>query len=145
MRCLPAPAVFLLLAAASQAADLSAEQRGFLEENCIECHDAAARKGGLDLTALRFDPEEPATFARWVGVHDRVRDGEMPPKKAGQPEPADRLAFLAGLSDRLAGADRERARTAGRSIWRRLNRYEYENSLRDLLSAPWLQLLDKLP
>ena len=37
------------------------------------------------------------------------------------------------------------ATTPGRSVLRRLNRYEYENTLRDLLSAPWLQLKDSLP
>jgi mono/diheme cytochrome c family protein len=147
MRNPPAPVAVVLLAvaAASPAADLSPPHREFLVENCTGCHDAGVRKGGLDLTALRFDPADPATFARWVTVHDRVRDGEMPPKSAGPPEPADRRAFLAGLSDRLAAADRELARTAGRAVWRRLNRYEYENTLRDLLAAPWLQLRDKLP
>ena len=137
--------ILLSVAGASPAADLPCPQREFLEDHCVGCHDAAVRKGGLDLTALRFDPADPATFARWVTVHDRVRDGEMPPKKADQPEPADRRAFLAGLSDRLAAADRERARTAGRAVWRRLNRYEYENTLRDLLDAPWLQVKDMLP
>src|SRR5712671_2616489 len=38
-----------------------------------------------------------------------------------------------------------RAATQGRSMLRRLNRYEYENTVRDLLSAPWLQLRDSLP
>ncbi|HEX8200929.1 MAG TPA: c-type cytochrome domain-containing protein, partial [Isosphaeraceae bacterium] len=111
MRILPptASVVLLVVVAASPAADLSAPQREFLEDNCVGCHDATIRKGGLDLTALRFDPDDPATFARWVTVHDRVRDGEMPPKSVQPPEPADRRAFLAGLSDRLAAADRERA------------------------------------
>jgi mono/diheme cytochrome c family protein len=147
MRILLASAVIVLsaVAATSPAADLPAPRGEFLEENCIGCHDAAARKGGLDLTALPFDPADPATFARWVTVHDRVRDGEMPPKSEEQPEPAEKRAFLSELSDRLAAADHERARAAGRSVWRRLNRYEYENTVRDLLDAPWLQLRDRLP
>src|SRR5678815_3177024 len=33
----------------------------------------------------------------------------------------------------------------GRATQRRLNRYEYENALRDLLHAPWLQIRDALP
>jgi len=33
----------------------------------------------------------------------------------------------------------------GRATRRRLNRYEYENALRDLLHAPWLQVRDSLP
>ena len=41
----------------------------------------------------------------------------------------------------------ERAGIAGegRATQRRLNRYEYENALRDLLHAPWLQIRDALP
>ncbi len=33
----------------------------------------------------------------------------------------------------------------GRSTWRRMNRYEYENTLRDILGAPWLQVKEMLP
>src|SRR3954467_7450438 len=33
----------------------------------------------------------------------------------------------------------------GRAVQRRLNRYEYENALRDLLKVPWAQVKDKLP
>ena len=93
---------------------------------------------------LAFGAVDPGSVARWVQVHDRVRDGAMPPKSAEAPDAAERAAFLTGLSEGLAAADRERDRTAGRSIWRRLNRYEYENTVRDLLGAPWLQLRDKL-
>ena len=137
--------LLLAVAPASPVADLPPSQREFLEESCVGCHDAAVRKGGLDVTALKFDTSDPANFARWVAIHDRVRDGEMPPKSAGPLDPDDQRGFLAALSDRLAAADRERDRTVGRSVWRRLNRYEYENTVRDLLAAPWLQLRDKLP
>src|SRR5207344_2775384 len=33
----------------------------------------------------------------------------------------------------------------GRATRRRMNRYEYETALRDLLHAPWLQVRDSLP
>jgi hypothetical protein len=41
--------------------------------------------------------------------------------------------------------ERKHAATAGRAVMRRLNRYEYENTVRDLLAAPWLHLRDSLP
>jgi hypothetical protein len=135
----------LVLVAPAVAGELPPGPREFLEANCLGCHDAASRKGGLDLGALAFDTADPANFATWVRLHDRVRDGEMPPKDAEAPAAADRAAFLKGLAAPLAAADRERARVAGRAVWRRLNRYEYENTVRDLLAAPWLQLRDKLP
>jgi hypothetical protein len=78
-------------------------------------------------------------------VHDRVRDGEMPPKKKARPEPAELEAFTRSLSSSLVAVEQARAAREGRATQRRLNRYEYENALRDLLHAPWLQVRDSLP
>ena len=80
-----------------------------------------------------------------VKVHDRVSDHEMPPKKEKQPAPAAVDAFLKTLAPPLIAADQKREASEGRSIWRRLNRSEYENTLRDLLGAPWLQIKEMLP
>src|SRR6266542_1437068 len=63
------------------ARDLPGAGRQFLEQYCVECHDADTKKGGLDLTSLKFDPADSTNFSRWVLVHDRVSNGEMPPKK----------------------------------------------------------------
>jgi len=127
------------------AADATPPGRAFLEKHCFDCHDPDNAKGGLDLTALKFDTKDQKIFAKWVTVHDRIRDGEMPPKKRTQPNPADVSAFLKSLAEPLAAADEAREASDGRSTWRRLNRYEYENSLRDLLQAPWLQISQILP
>src|ERR1051326_5785685 len=45
----------------------------------------------------------------------------------------------------LFAVEEARVRREGRSTWRRMNRYEYENTLRDLLDAPWLQIKEMLP
>jgi mono/diheme cytochrome c family protein len=132
-------------AAPAVAADGPAVPREFLAASCLGCHDAASKKGGLDLDAMALEPADPASRAAWVRIHDRVRDGEMPPKDAEPPDAGERRAFLEALANELAAADHARDREVGRSIWRRLNRYEYENTVRDLLGAPWLQLRDKLP
>ena len=128
------------------AAGAAADVRAFLDANCLACHDARTKKGNLDLSALRFDPADEKTFAIWVKVHDRVRDGEMPPGgKEAQPAPAARAGFLKALAGPLIAADEARVRREGRAVWRRMNRYEYENALRDLLDAPWLQVKELLP
>lgn len=124
--------------------------RAFLEANCYACHSGATKQGNLDLAALNADlsPADLADaekFARWVQVHDPVRDGEMPPKGLPQPPVAERAAFLQALAAPLIKADAARKRSEGRATWRRMNRYEYENTLRDLLGAPWLQIKDLLP
>src|SRR5262245_20388029 len=119
--------------------------RGFLEANCYACHNSQARKGDLDLTALKFDLADDKTFTTWVKVHDRVLAGEMPPGKAAQPDEASRAAFLKALAQPMIEADDARVLREGRAAWRRMNRYEYENTLRDLLGAPWLQVKEMLP
>ncbi|MEW6306695.1 MAG: DUF1592 domain-containing protein [Verrucomicrobiota bacterium] len=118
---------------------------GFVQNHCVECHDSEVKKADLDLTALKFDLKDDAAFNTWVKVHDRVRDGEMPPKKKAQPKRTERDKFTQSLFDSLVAADQAKARATGRAVWRRLNRYEYENTLRDLLHAPWLQIKEMLP
>ena len=119
--------------------------RAFLEANCVACHNSANKKAGLDLTALKDDYTDATTFATWVKVHDRVYEKEMPPKSAPQPDDSARSTFLKNLSQPLIAADAARIRREGRAVWRRMNHYEYENTLRDLLDAPWLQVKELLP
>lgn len=120
--------------------------RDYVETHCVSCHDPETKKGGLDLSALRFDPADPAGFAAWVKVHDRVRDGEMPPQGVKhRPDNDSTTEFLAALAAPLAAADRDRVAREGRATMRRLNRYEYENTLRDLFAAPWLRVREMLP
>ncbi len=117
----------------------------FLVKHCVECHDSATNKGGLDLTELGFDLTAPGVFDKWVAVHDRVSTGEMPPKKRPRPDRAEVETLTRSLSASLAAAELAETAGRGRATRRRLNRYEYENVLRDLLHAPWLQVKDALP
>ena len=122
-----------------------APTQAFIEQHCAGCHDDVEKKGDLDLTALAFAPKDPKNFATWVKVHDRVSAGEMPPKKKTRPPATELQSFLGTLSSTLTAAERETLAGEGRATRRRLNRYEYENALRDLLGAPWLQVRDSLP
>ena len=139
------PGVFFATVTALTAGELPRASRLFVEKHCVECHDAATKKGGLDLTSLRFEPAFSSNFSRWVLVHDRVSNGEMPPKKKARPEAAEREAFTKSLAASLVSVERASIAKEGRATRRRLNRYEYENALRDLLHAPWLQVRDSLP
>ncbi|MFT6595167.1 MAG: hypothetical protein ACJAT3_001139, partial [Akkermansiaceae bacterium] len=114
----------------------------FLETHCFDCHDSGTQKGKLDLTALKLDESD---FETWVKVHDRVRSGEMPPAKKPRPEAAEIDATLATLAEKLAALDSAKQKREGRSRLRRLNRVEFENSLRDLLAMPALKIKDDLP
>src|SRR6266540_5812183 len=92
-------------AAAAAAADLPPGVGKFVERHCSECHDAETKKGGLDLTGLKFDLANPTNFSTWVTVHDRVEHGEMPPKKKARPEPAELESFTKTLSSSLVSAE----------------------------------------
>lgn len=136
-------ALALLLASIGEAQPAAAA--AFIEKHCAACHDAVEKKGDLDLTSLALNPGDPKNFARWLKVHDRVELGEMPPKKKTRPAAGEVREFVAPLAQALAAAEQARAGDEGRATRRRLNRYEYENALRDLLHAPWLQVKDALP
>ena len=136
--------LFTLAASSLRGTPPPAAMQGFIETHCASCHDEVEKKGGLDLTKLTLRPDDPKNFAQWVTVHDYVSSGEMPPKKKTRPPATERDAFVGMLSSTLTAAERAEA-SEGRATQRRLNRYEYENAVRDLLGAPWLQIKDGLP
>ena len=137
--------LFLLACAGLSVQATADELHGFLQKHCFECHDPDTKKGSLDLTTLSFDLVDQANFSRWVKVHDRVALGEMPPKKKPRPPARELKAFTNSLSASLFAADRQRIAKEGRATQRRLNRYEYEDTLSDLLQLPYLEVKSFLP
>jgi hypothetical protein len=117
----------------------------YTDKYCSSCHNDEDKKGRLDLTSLPLDLTASADFAAWIKVHDRLNVGEMPPKEKKRPDAAETAAFLAALRSTLVTEDRALIASEGRATQRRLNGYEYENALRDLLSAPWLQIRGQFP
>jgi mono/diheme cytochrome c family protein len=132
--------------AAEPVAALSPTLRGFFDTHCTACHDAESKKGGLDLAALAADFANPSVFDQWVQVHDRLRAGEMPPPaRKKQPTATEREAVVELLNAELVKAEQARRAGDGRAVLRRLNRKEYENTLRDLLGLPGLSVKELLP
>ncbi len=118
----------------------------FFQSNCLDCHSADAPEGGFRIDQLSLKTPNRDQLARLVLLYDRVHAGEMPPKNADQPPPAERAAFLAELRTNLVAIEKKIADDAGgRSMVRRMNRVEYESTLRDLLGLPLLRVKDLLP
>src|SRR5439155_17864806 len=69
----------------------------------------------------------------------------MPPEEIERPNRADAAAFVKLLASSLTAAERQVTAREGRASQRRLNRYEFENAVGDLLQAPWLQIKNDLP
>jgi hypothetical protein len=123
---------------------ISASIENFINEHCIECHSGDEPDGRLAFASLNFDLSSPPIRARWVHIHDRVRDLEMPPAP-NDLTPAERSEFLRQLSQKLHTADIAEVAMEGRGPIRRLNRDEYQQNLSDVLKLPALDIRDILP
>ncbi len=117
--------------------------RELIANHCVDCHGPTVQKAKLRLDQLTGAFADPAAFGMWVKVHDRVKAGEMPPKKKLGPK--ETAPALMALGDALTSADQKRQQERGRTVMRRLSRVEFENTLRDLLDLPWLEVKDLLP
>ena len=106
----------------------------FIKEHCLRCHGPEQAKGDLRLDQLDTNFSKPSTFERWREVVTRVQSGEMPPKKEPRPQPAQVQTFVRQVSARLEEAGAKQ-RAEGRVVLRRLNRVEYENTVRDLFAV----------
>ncbi len=138
--------VVLLAAAIGTARAADPGWKKFVDRHCVECHDGETKKGALDLTALSAGLADSKARAAWVTVHDRVASGEMPPpKKKSRPTPAEARAFTNALSKALVGAEEKQTAQEGRATQRRMNRHEYEATVRDLLFLPALEVKGFLP
>jgi len=122
---------------------IDSQTSAFILTHCLRCHGPEKTKGDLRLDQLDMDFSKSATLGRWWEVLTRVQSGEMPPNKEPRPEPAQLQAFVRQLSTRLNEAVAKR-RAEGRVVLRRLNRTEYENTVRDLLGVQ-TPLKDLLP
>jgi hypothetical protein len=129
----------LLLSTSPVAAQSDAVKR-FFSEYCNDCHSGDTPDGGLSLEALSANLSEPAVFAKWERIYDRVVSGEMPPKDSEQPATGLREGFILSLRDALVRGHQ----TSKGTVLRRLNRREYENTLNDLFGTN-LDLASRLP
>ena len=134
-----------LFAPICQGADSPQTLTTLFDSHCVECHDGEEAEGGLDLLSLEWDLEDPHVTGIWVKIHDRLASGEMPPKDASGLDEVERGAAAKDLASRIARFQEKRYAQHGRAVSRRVNRFEYENILRDLLHDPALKVADQLP
>lgn len=107
------------------------ELQSLVQSHCVDCHRGEASEANLDLTRLEWNPSEPMNRDRWIRVIDRVRRGEMPPNDTIPSEEVDR--FVEWGESTIIREIRSTYHREGRTLLRRLNRREFENSLHNLL------------
>ncbi|MGH7955664.1 MAG: DUF1587 domain-containing protein, partial [Opitutaceae bacterium] len=105
-----------------------------IKNYCIDCHDSGQRKGDLSLEEI--DPANPGSNSEvWEKVVEKLHHRQMPP--LGEPRPGSEaysrvVAQLTTSLDQAASAAPNPGRT---DTFRRLNRTEYQNAIRDLLGV----------
>ena len=116
------------------AAAAPAQDRTFLNQYCVTCHNERTKTAGLMLDKMDIEHvgDNPET---WEKVVLKLRTGMMPPSGARRP---DRSMIDAFTSTVEAALDRAAAAkpNPGTTALHRLNRTEYGNAIRDLLALP---------
>ena len=104
----------------------------FFAKNCVSCHNAASKAGGLDLQSLKRPDSVNKFRETWESVQREITTGQMPPKGMPRPNPTELKTLTAQIGAEFDLADRRNAANPGRVTARRLNRAEYNNTIRDL-------------
>jgi hypothetical protein len=109
--------------------------RPFLAKNCFPCHGNEKHKRDLNFESLTSAMTLIDDRDRWDEVVMKLRHREMPPDDEPQPPEHQRQAVATWLARELARIDRLTPPDPGRVTARRLNRAEYNNTIRDLLGV----------
>ena len=123
-----------------QAADPT--PRALLNQYCVVCHNDKLKTAGLLLD--KADPTNVSLDAEtWEKVVRKLRAGAMPPQGMPRPDHATIEHFVETLETSLDSAAAAKP-NPGRTVVHRLNRAEYANSIRDMLTLD-VDVSDLLP
>jgi hypothetical protein len=105
----------------------------FLQQYCFTCHNERAKTAGLTLE--KFYLSNLADNAEvWEKVIRKLRSNAMPPAGLPRPDKAVSESFTGWMETSLDRAAASHP-NPGHAIVHRLNRAEYANAIRDLLSV----------
>jgi Protein of unknown function (DUF1592)/Protein of unknown function (DUF1588)/Protein of unknown function (DUF1587)/Protein of unknown function (DUF1585)/Protein of unknown function (DUF1595) len=107
----------------------------FVAKHCVECHGPKKKSAGLALHIYTDEKSILKDRKKWHEVVRMVHSGEMPQEKRPRPDLKDTDAFLKAINDIFVAADASGQRDPGRVTMRRLNRAEYNNTIRDLVGV----------
>ena len=118
--------------------------RRLFGDYCQKCHSGSKHKGDFQIESLTEDYANRQNREQWLAVLEQLKTGEMPPKEKPQPSTQEIEAVVKWIGGRAGAAEIARRSAEGRVVMRRLNRAEYANTVRDLLSVD-VDLTDLLP
>lgn len=105
----------------------------FIKKHCVGCHGKTDAEADLSLVGYEDGMSVVRGRKTFEAVLTMVRDGVMPPEGKPQPSLEEREAFIRSVEAVFGWADKHAPADPGRITMRRLNRNEYNNTVRDLM------------
>lgn len=110
---------------------------------CISCHNADENEAGINFETVRSEETLENTEV-WERAIKKLESRQMPPTDRQRPSEATYEAVLANLIGAIDEAAEERPNPGRTDTFRRLNRTEYQNAIRDLVGID-VDAADLLP
>src|SRR5262249_15250300 len=104
-----------------------------VDQFCAACHDSRMKMGGLDLSSIQLEDITQHTDV-WEKIVRKLRTRQMPPVGMNRPSESTYKAVVNWLSDVLDKTSEKHPNPGRTETFRRLNRTEYQNAIRDLLA-----------
>jgi hypothetical protein len=117
-----------------QQADYPRHVQPLLQTYCHQCHNRQKHKGGFSLDSFPTLEQVRADRKTWTELLRKLRTQEMPPEDEAQPSDKERQFLVTWIDSLLFPVDCDHP-DPGRVTIRRLNRAEYNNTVRDLLGV----------
>jgi hypothetical protein len=118
----------------SATAEFNQKIRPVLEEYCYDCHGDGENRGGVALDAFNTTTNFTDSRDVWWRVLKNLRANLMPPAKKSQPTREQKQLIQHWIKTAVFEVD-PRNPDPGRVTIRRLNRVEYQNTVRDLVGV----------
>src|SRR5438105_3018086 len=103
--------------------------RPFLQDHCMDCHDADTARAGFRIDLLTDDFTAGNNADQWKEVMDNINSGKMPPKKKPRPDAKEAFAVASWVAQKLDETTKAAQGAGGRVPMRRMNRVEYANTV----------------
>ena len=109
------------------------EIKPILKTYCLDCHGNEKQKGGLNFEAYQTEKDILVHLQKWFSVIDQVETGVMPPEnKKLRPNPDEVIRMTSWIRKTIDEFDYDSVKDPGKYTLRRLNKAEYNNTIRDL-------------
>ena len=115
-----------------------------LEQYCVGCHNAEVAEAGVILDRFANQDAALADTRTWLRVRDVLEGRVMPPPDEPQPTASELDQIVAWVENDCLLAASDAGGGVPPVVIRRLNRQEYDNTIRDLLGLD-LHLADAFP